>query len=432
MLSIDCMTPIGFVWWNNVSNRWEYTENVGDTYIYCYNENPGNYPISDTTYNWIGVHSSITINSSIFGECPIPKPDLCFSFCFKKLFSECYIWQFTVNGTQNGKTKWSYISGVSTYNIVWNPTTTPQRWEMVYSANEIFYTTTTSDIPTNDWIYSGPYACYNLNANEGLCPTTTPLTSKVTATNTPCQGGCDGSIVVVANGGNPPYTYSIDGMNFQSSNIFMDLCEGTGNVIIQDSMNVKVTESYEISYDNVPSGYQIDFNFIDYNVILSSGTNFITEKNTWEVTITPPLPVGVTLSMDMVLSITNIVDEPGSGTCQLINEIYYNDTLLTPIQVSSPNIQSILKPNCVPYNQLITGYTETYNLVAGNGGTISGQTISTVTIQRDISGNGCSTSVIQKENLNFQNLTLNGCACCSVRVGKVKGGSSQVVYNNIY
>ena len=431
LMSIDCITPLGFVWWNNVSNRWEYTANVGDTYIFCYNENPDDYPISDTTYTWIGIHPSIMITSSIFGNCPIPKPDLCFSFCVKKFIpNECYVWQFIPNGTQNGKTKWSYVSGATTYEIIWNPATTPQRWEMVYSSNEIFYTTTTSDIPSNNWIYSGPYQCYNLNVSEGVCTLTTPLNCNISVTNTSCRGTCFGSIVVTANGGTLPYKYSIDGINFQPSNIFVGLCEGVISVITKDADDNSVVCSCEIFADNTTTSYEIETNVIDNNIILSSGNNFKIEQSIWEVLIDPPLPYGVTLSMDIVLSINNQINEPGSGTCQILNEIYHNTNLLTPNEISSPNIQSIPIPNCVPNNTLTTGFTETYNLVVGNGDTISAQTTSNVTIQREISPNGCSTAVVQKESITFQNLTLNGCSCCSISIKSTKGG--YMMFNNIY
>ena len=57
----------------------------------------------------------------------------------------------------------------------------------------------------------------------------------VVVTNILCFGAATGEIVVTANGGTAPYTYSIDdGISFQSSNIFSGLTAATYNVVIQD------------------------------------------------------------------------------------------------------------------------------------------------------------------------------------------------------
>jgi hypothetical protein len=70
----DCLTPIGFVWWNNISNQWEYTDILGDNTgdFYAYNQNPGNLPISNGTYSWVEVVPQFVILSSISGICPTP------------------------------------------------------------------------------------------------------------------------------------------------------------------------------------------------------------------------------------------------------------------------------------------------------------------------------------------------------------------------
>jgi len=72
----DCLTPIGFVWWNNISNQWEYTDVLGDNTgdFYAYNQNPGNLPISNGTYSWVGVYIQIVMTSSTSGICPTPTP----------------------------------------------------------------------------------------------------------------------------------------------------------------------------------------------------------------------------------------------------------------------------------------------------------------------------------------------------------------------
>ena len=70
-----------------------------------------------------------------------------------------------------------------------------------------------------------------------VTPQTMPTLTAV-QTNVSCNGGDDGSIVVTAANGIPPYQYSIDnGMNFQDSNVFNNLTAAGSpyNVVIRDT-----------------------------------------------------------------------------------------------------------------------------------------------------------------------------------------------------
>lgn len=49
-----------------------------------------------------------------------------------------------------------------------------------------------------------------------------------------CFGDANGSIEAIAQGGTPPYTYSIDGINFQSESIIGQLPAGTYEILIRD------------------------------------------------------------------------------------------------------------------------------------------------------------------------------------------------------
>ena len=62
------------------------------------------------------------------------------------------------------------------------------------------------------------------------------LTVSVAITNESTAGACDGEITITASGGTGPYTYSIDGITFSSSNTFTDLCVGCNNIVVIDSL----------------------------------------------------------------------------------------------------------------------------------------------------------------------------------------------------
>jgi gliding motility-associated-like protein len=56
-----------------------------------------------------------------------------------------------------------------------------------------------------------------------------------------CNGLCDGMIIVLGNGGTPSYTFSIDGINFQSVDSFDALCVGNYTIEIADANNCRST-----------------------------------------------------------------------------------------------------------------------------------------------------------------------------------------------
>lgn len=66
------------------------------------------------------------------------------------------------------------------------------------------------------------------------------LTASSANTSASCNGGNDGVITVTANGGNSGYQYSIDGINFQASNIF-NVAPGSYTVTVRDNLGCTTT-----------------------------------------------------------------------------------------------------------------------------------------------------------------------------------------------
>ena len=64
-----------------------------------------------------------------------------------------------------------------------------------------------------------------------------------------CSGGPDGSIAVSASGGNNNYLYSIDGVNFQSSNLF-NVTSGPYTITIQDGNGCLASQSTSVSFND--------------------------------------------------------------------------------------------------------------------------------------------------------------------------------------
>ena len=97
-----------FVWWNDVTNRWEYTTAIGSTDVFCYNVNPGLHPISTNSYKWIENLSGYLIVSSVEGPCPgpLPLPNLS-GLCGEEYNAACVIYtgeDITCLGIESGMT----------------------------------------------------------------------------------------------------------------------------------------------------------------------------------------------------------------------------------------------------------------------------------------------------------------------------------------
>ena len=85
-----------------------------------------------------------------------------------------------------------------------------------------------------------------------------------------CYGGADGSIIVDASGGFPPYLFSIDGISFQKSNLFTGLAPGSYTVVIKDSNGTGVTGAIgPIVITNLAPPPVVHADVIDNNVTLT-------------------------------------------------------------------------------------------------------------------------------------------------------------------
>jgi hypothetical protein len=82
-----------FVWWNIITNRWEFTQALGSGQVLCYNMNPGLYPISNSGFNWIEDDPKLIMVSSLEGPCPgpLPLPDLS-GLCGEEYNAACVIY----------------------------------------------------------------------------------------------------------------------------------------------------------------------------------------------------------------------------------------------------------------------------------------------------------------------------------------------------
>lgn len=81
------------------------------------------------------------------------------------------------------------------------------------------------------------------------------ITVNATSTDVSCNTFCDGTITIIATGGDGNYQYSVDnGANFQIGNNFTNLCGGSYSVVVMDGNNCQATVNVNINEPSALSG----------------------------------------------------------------------------------------------------------------------------------------------------------------------------------
>ena len=249
---------------------------------------------------------------------------------------------------------------------------------------------------------------------------TAELTSEFTCDN-------DGTITVTGvTGGDAPYQYSIDGVNFQTGNTFTGLTAGTYTITIQDANScTSVTNDITIEPLNPPT----DLMFDNLPVTCPSNTTDVTITGVTGGTGTLEYQIIAPASYATAYQTSNVFSglEPGTYTFQVRDEnncTYAESYTIDPITFPTVNVVLTEGLNCTaspdatitgnitgtapytyevsidgnPYTSLgSAGTTFTYN--ASNAGTYQFQVID---------GNGCvaESSIIEVNPLSLPELSL--------------------------
>jgi len=133
-------------------------------------------------------------------------------------------------GDANGMITITANGGTAPYQYSLNGTT--------YQASNIF-----------NGLIAGSYNVYVKDSKGCTIPTQSvtinqpqPLQASATTQNASCGGGNDGKINVTATGGNNSYVYSVDGINYQASNVF-SVVPGTYTITVKDNQGCTVALS---------------------------------------------------------------------------------------------------------------------------------------------------------------------------------------------
>jgi len=127
----------------------------------------------------------------------------------------------------------------------------------------------TSDGTDGPSISGIPAGSYILTATNSISTVSTgpiiivepfsPLAiTNIYVTDASCSGSSDGSLQIEVSGGTAPYTYSLNGIDYQSSNVFSNLLAGDYTIYIQDNKGCTLSSNPVAIQQPQPLNFSID------------------------------------------------------------------------------------------------------------------------------------------------------------------------------
>lgn len=350
---------------------------------------------------------------------PTPTPTSTPVFDSLCMFIDCSNfaeWTFNPGSVYvNNQPTWNGTGGASGYTIVWNTGATQNNW--LVSGFTLFdiISPVSSAPPISGWKTLG--AQHSVIVTDGACNGILPLVSTANINNPSCNGACDGAILINVSCGTPPYTYSIDGINFQPSPVFNGLCQGTYTTYTRNSATT-VSQTTVLTSGNNIDTYNLSFttNLLNVkntsNEIENSTVYHLIVKDSGNNVVTT-LPAGVLISFTLVIEDTFAVFGPGTGNNNgSVLEVIKDSIELVPTS-SATTITTTPNLNCSGQTIQTTTLTNTYDITLSTIDNIAGSLVSDILIDSPVTFNGCTTTLNEKIVMNITNLKSN-CDCCTI------------------
>lgn len=354
-------------------------------------------------------------------EFPIPTPTpvydkLCLSFTCGYINQQ---YEFSWNGDYyNGKPVFSATGG---YNLVWITGSTPNYWEVSGLTSPILRSTDPNIPPSTNWqAYNTLSLCggnrISVKSTLGACGGQKSLPIiEINKTNPTCYNLNDGGISINVLGGDPPYTYSLDGVNYFPSPIFPGLTSSAYNIFIKDVSGSVVSQPVILT-GPPPTNHQMNINQLSFSQIAQVGNIKYYQLN-YSITPSIPLPIPSQVFCDLFLEYNLSYSQPGTSIFYTSgNSFTKNITTTSPIPILSTTPLSVNSPSsCNPIYNTFAGQNEyKTSFVYQNGDSLSGTCIFGIDSLTTGSLDGpCFTDASISLNVRTE-ITAVDCDCCYV------------------
>lgn len=315
-------------------------------------------------------------------------------------------YQFFSAGTYNGYPSWT--SSTPSQKIYFNTAT--NQWNVSgWTLTGIPVLSQQISPPIGLWTVNG--SPRTVNVTQGNCGTN--IVATIQKTNPTCNLSTNGIIKInnVA-GGTAPYTYSLNNITYQNSNIFNNLSVGNYTVYVKDVIGNIGTLGTVLNNQQATTNYQVNLTFVPSNPVSTSTTNSVQKTAYWRVDVTPPLPANRVVNMTIYNTTSMSAGTASNGSPTLT---YSNTTGTTGTsQFITSSIQTTTNsyPNtvaCHP-NFYTTGITRTYTVSLSGTGSVGGTIFQKVQVVN--SGQGCTTKGTIGDTISIGNITLLNQQAC--------------------
>jgi len=323
-----------------------------------------------TYVNSVAVKSSGPYNSCLtcITDLNLPQPTQPYNgpLCFTRFTHPATINQTTFN---SGSTINNYLSWTAgTQTIYYNTGTT--RWTISgWTTPNVPYLQNPNTPPVGTWTIPGAFIS-NINVTTGTC-TTSPLQITVQTQNPACSTSY-GSATVSVIGGTPPYVYSLDNINFTSSNFLTNLTAGPKTVYVKDSSPLQNSGSQTFSI--VPlvnyTNYLLNVNFNTQGPLSNTpnqtaSSASLTQNTTFNISLTPNTPFNqpTTVQFDLVFDVSTTAHTSTTTQPIITNTINVTSTTATTLNsptTTTPTTTSSPRSGCVGAQIITSGYQITY------------------------------------------------------------------------
>ena len=318
-------------------------------------------------------------------------------------------YQFYSGGTINGYPSWT--ASTPNQKIYYNTGTT--MWMVSgWTLNGTPYLQIPYSPPIGLWSVAG--ASRTVSLSQGNCQDS--ISAIITSNLPSCTAAQNGTIQVTnVIGGNSPYEYSLNNnvASYQPSNTFTNLPSGLYTVYVKDIIgNVSANVVNLQSTTNVTQ-YTINLNLVPANGSqVTNTTTQIVKIFNWEISVSPSLPAGKTLTFDITHA-SNVI----RGNASTASNVPTTGTTGGGSYISGATLSTTLSSTTtacsatLTYSSYVTSaITKTYRAKIIGVGTVKGTVVST--INTTSVNSGCAKTATINNNISITNVTLSNQTIC--------------------
>jgi hypothetical protein len=270
-----------------------------------------------------------------------------------------------------------------------------------------------SNPPISGWYPLSVYLSL-LSVTSGNCTSVETLILETSVNQPTCV--CDGTISLIGSGGQPPYQYSINnGLVYQNSGLWTNICSGIYSVSVKDDDDNVVTDS--ITVDNSIGIVQYSVSLNTISQLVQNTSSLLNRTYLTTLSVSPSLPVGVSIMINLQhLGVWSNSRNPGYSSLSRIVQLKKNGTIETPFIQTSTDTQPP-QPQCQTNPPTVTVQVETTtnewsSIVITNGDVIIIETDSILTFPTP-ANDPCDFGT-DVNTFEIGDIRISGCECCRV------------------